>query len=491
MEKVARLASKHWLIAMVLFSIYGVQVCPFLEAQTPLQLLLPIIISFLVTLLARRFACLAIERKSKEQQVRAQFTLDFSLFLIMALSIVSYNLMMFEPPWESNLKVILGLAALGFYVAADLALFKEWQIAQDLESAGQHLQIKPQPYSVSQKFSAFAAASAFVLAGVIFLVINKDLDWLVNVGSELYPIEVAQRYIVIELSFVLLVVLAYVLRVISSYSRNLKRLLENENHSLAKVQAGQLDTQVTISSSDEFGLIAQRTNSMIASLQRSTLSLQQTRDIAIHSLATLAETRDNETGAHILRTQYYVKALAEALQNEQGFSNLLSPQIIDLIYKSAPLHDIGKVGIPDAILLKPGQLDDEQWQIMRQHPEIGADALAEAERQFGSEDAAFLQYAKEIALSHHEKWDGSGYPEGLAGNDIPLSARLMALADVYDALISKRVYKPAFSHDKAKQIILEGKGSHFDPAVVEAFCRCEQQFVEIAAQYSDKPECAA
>ncbi|WP_432467406.1 HD domain-containing phosphohydrolase [Agarivorans sp. Z349TD_8] len=486
MNRVSGLAIKHWLLAMLLFAVYGIQVCPFLEAQTVFQLLLPIVISFIVTSSVRIIAMQFIENSELARQVRLQFKLDFILFILAALMIVGYNSYFFDPPWESHLKVILGLTALGFYVASDLALAKEWDIAKQLSRHQLHLPLNNKALSVSQKFSAFAAISTLILAGVIFLVINKDLDWLVNVGSERYPLATAQRYIVIEVSFVLLVVMSYVLRVIMSYSKNLQLLLENENQTLAKVQLGQFDTQVTISSNDEFGLMAQRTNAMISSLQHSTRALQQTRDITIHSLASLAETRDNETGAHILRTKYYVKALAEALREQPDFAEQLSDQTIDLMYKSAPLHDIGKVGIPDAILLKPGQLDTEQWDTMRQHPQIGANALAAAELQFPSEDTAFLQYAKQIALSHHEKWDGSGYPQGLSGAAIPLSARLMALADVYDALISKRVYKPAFSHEKAKQIILEGKGKHFDPAVVEAFCQSESQFLDIAARYQDK-----
>ncbi|MGY5450072.1 HD-GYP domain-containing protein [Agarivorans sp. MS3-6] len=488
MDQVTRLANKHWLVAMLLFSIYGVQVCPFLESQTIFQLLFPIVISFVATFVLRALFMYKIKRQALKQQVSAQFRLDFIMFILAGVMVVIYNTSFFDPPWESNLKVLLGLTALGFYVACDLALSKENTIAHQLSERDEHLPIDEQALPVSKKFSLFAAISALVLALVIFLVINKDLDWLVTVGNERYSMQQAQRFIVIEIAFVVLVIMAYVMRVISSYSKNLSLLLANENKTLACVQQGDLDSQVTVSSNDEFGVIAQRTNAMIASLKRSTRSLHQTRDIAIHSLATLAETRDNETGAHILRTQYYVKALAEELQSEAGFAEQLSDHTIELIYKSAPLHDIGKVGVPDAILLKPGKLDDEQWLVMRQHPQIGADALAEAERQFGTEDAAFLQYAKEISLSHHEKWDGSGYPHGVAGTDIPLSARLMALADVYDALISKRVYKPAFSHDKAKQIILEGKSKHFDPAVVEAFCRCEQQFVDIAAQYQDKSE---
>ena len=163
--------------------------------------------------------------------------------------------------------------------------------------------------------------------------------------------------------------------------------------------------------------------------------------------------------------------------------NELREDAIDLLYKSAPLHDVGKVGIPDSILLKPGKLTDEEFVVMKTHAQLGADALEIAEARLGSN--SFLRYAREIAACHHEKWDGTGYPRQLKGDDIPLSARLMALADVYDALISKRVYKPAFDHDKAKSIILEGDGSHFDPRVIEAFLSCENDFIDIAAEYKD------
>jgi response regulator RpfG family c-di-GMP phosphodiesterase len=159
--------------------------------------------------------------------------------------------------------------------------------------------------------------------------------------------------------------------------------------------------------------------------------------------------------------------------------------MIDLIYKSAPLHDAGKVGIPDRILLKPGRLTAEEFEVMKQHPVIGAQALSSAQDTIGYH--SFLSVACEIMETHHEKWDGSGYPGGLKGDDIPVSGRLMALADVYDALISERVYKPAFSHEKACDIIVEGKGSHFDPDVVDAFLAVEQKFREIASTFS-KPE---
>ncbi|PLX50681.1 MAG: two-component system response regulator [Desulfobulbaceae bacterium] len=210
------------------------------------------------------------------------------------------------------------------------------------------------------------------------------------------------------------------------------------------------------------------------------------RDATIHGLAVLAETRDNETGAHITRTRKYVRSLAEHLAGTTEFADQFNDEIIDLLDKSAPLHDIGKVGVPDSILLKPGKLTAEEFEEMKKHTTYGRDALVAAEQVLGADTQnTFLSYAKEIAYCHHEKWDGSGYPQGLQGVEIPLSARLMALADVYDALISKRVYKEAFSHDKAVAIIRRGEGSHFDPAICAAFLILERQFQAIGDQHRD------
>ena len=219
-------------------------------------------------------------------------------------------------------------------------------------------------------------------------------------------------------------------------------------------------------------------------VRRRTLEVQAIQDVTILAMASLAETRDNETGNHIRRTQHYVKVLAEALAQQPRHAAELDEKTIRLLFKSAPLHDIGKIGIPDAILLKPGPFDADEMAIMKTHAQLGRDAIEQAERQLGME-VDFLRLAKEIAYSHQEKWDGSGYPQGLAGEAIPLSARLMALADVYDALISRRVYKPPFPHEQAREIICNGRGSHFDPAVVDAFLAQEERFIEIARTFAD------
>ena len=208
------------------------------------------------------------------------------------------------------------------------------------------------------------------------------------------------------------------------------------------------------------------------------------QDVTILAMASLAETRDLETGNHIQRTQYYVKALASHLQSHPRFSHFLSNHNIHMLFKSAPLHDIGKVGIPDRILLKPERLTPDEFEIMKTHTTIGRAAIIKAEQQLGLQ-VDFLSFAKEIAYYHQEKWDGSGYPTGMSGDDIPISARLMAVADVYDALISRRVYKEPMPHEVATQIIQEGRGLHFDPDIVDAFLALQNEFRAIAARFAD------
>ena len=215
---------------------------------------------------------------------------------------------------------------------------------------------------------------------------------------------------------------------------------------------------------------------------RRTREVQAIQDVTILTMASLAETRDNETGNHIRRTQHYVKSLAIKLRDHPRFAGYFTDHVIDLLFKSAPLHDIGKVGIPDKILLKPGKLTPEEFEIMKTHTTLGRDAIEQAERQLGT-PVEFLKLAKEIAYSHQEKWDGSGYPEGLSADAIPVSARLMAVADVYDALISRRVYKPAFTHERAVELISEGRGRHFDPDITDAFMEIREEFRTIAKKF--------
>ena len=217
-----------------------------------------------------------------------------------------------------------------------------------------------------------------------------------------------------------------------------------------------------------------------------TRELARTQEAAIESMGTLAECRDPETGGHIRRTCGYVRLLAEGLAETPRHAAELDYATIDLLCKSAPLHDIGKVGIPDAILRKPGKLTAEEFEVMKQHPMLGRQAIMVAEKRLGGN--SFLRYAREIAGTHHEKWDGTGYPQGLKGTDIPLPGRLMAVADVYDALISHRVYKAPMPHSEAVAIIREESGRAFDPDVVAVFLELHERFRAVALENADYEE---
>ncbi|MBY0409298.1 MAG: CHASE2 domain-containing protein, partial [Burkholderiaceae bacterium] len=221
-----------------------------------------------------------------------------------------------------------------------------------------------------------------------------------------------------------------------------------------------------------------------------TRELSEAQDNIITSFSALSEMRDKETGGHILRTRRYVEMLAEHLSKTPAYAYLTASDI-DLLGKSAPLHDIGKVGIPDSILQKPGKLTPEEYAIMQNHPLIGAEALSRVMSGTGKPgEKSFLDYARQMVESHHERWDGNGYPHKLSGQAIPLAGRLMALADVYDALISKRVYKRGFSHDEVREMLVKESGAHFDPDVVNAFLSREADFLNIAEKFKDPPVAA-
>jgi putative two-component system response regulator len=217
-------------------------------------------------------------------------------------------------------------------------------------------------------------------------------------------------------------------------------------------------------------------NNLDLIVKQRTLQIAETRDITVFALAKLAESRDPETGKHLENIRAYSLILAEQLASEKAYTNEISKQFLEDLYRSSPLHDIGKVGIPDTILLKPGRLSNSEFELMKQHTVIGAEALEIAAEH--SNAGGFLSMAASIARSHHERFDGSGYPDGLSGNDIPLVARIVALADVYDALTSVRVYKSALEPDIARSMIINESGKHFDPVIVDAFCNSWDRFLK-------------
>ena len=213
-------------------------------------------------------------------------------------------------------------------------------------------------------------------------------------------------------------------------------------------------------------------------------SMQTAVAVAAFAIASLAGIRSSDTGKHILRVQHYVQSLVQRLKEQPRFAAVLTESYCRTLLQSVPLHNIGTIGIPDRILLKPGALTPAEYEIIKSHPTLAREAIERAELTLGC-TAPLLQTVKELVYSHHEKWDGSGYPQGLSENKIPLSARLMAIADVYDALISQRVYRAGLPHDQAVGLIFQGRASHFDPDMVDVFVEIQDEFRAIALRFSD------
>lgn len=226
-------------------------------------------------------------------------------------------------------------------------------------------------------------------------------------------------------------------------------------------------------------------NFLESEVERRTREIKKTQELIIYISTFLAESRDNETGNHIIRTREYVKILANHLKEHPKFRNYLTDKRIEMIYFSAPLHDIGKIGIPDSILLKPGKFTPEEFDIMKRHTTIGKEVIERAEKIVGI-NLELLEIIKQIVYSHHEKWNGKGYPQGLKGEEIPIPARLMALADVFDALASKRCYRDAFPIEQVIEEIQKGSGEHFDPHVVDAFTANIESFLSIQRKFADQ-----
>lgn len=315
------------------------------------------------------------------------------------------------------------------------------------------------------------------------------------------------------ISLIIAGITAIIIIIISSFikdtiCRPISRLMNTVN----EIRKGNMDAIVQINSTEEFGAFSEAFNQMIRELkyskekleltnrnlektykelEKSNIHLQKTQEMAIHGLSKLAESRDPETGAHIKRMQYYAKLIAIEIKNQDQFKDKIDENFINDIYTSSALHDVGKVGVPDAVLLKPGKLEPYERAIIETHTIIGGNALKETEEMLQKEssgETSFLSMGKEIAYYHHERWDGNGYPAKLKGEEIPLAARIVALADVYDALTSDRVYRKKMSHDEAKAIILEGRGSQFDEDIILAFLNAEDRFIAIKEQFKDIEE---
>ncbi|MFB9217055.1 HD-GYP domain-containing protein [Vibrio sinaloensis] len=475
----ASLTLKLYAVAALIFGTYGGRVCPMLETLTAGQILFHVSFTYVIIFLFRHFL---LRNHSLVQENRLA-RLDATLFFLGSIPLALFYNLQYEFPLDSNLKVLFGMTLFGFFTGLILQLVTKLEHFESLaQHKGYNFQLNGERQSMVKQMILMVSLLLVTLTTMLAMIAVKDIFWLEHNPDRVLD-GTGKVSVIKEFIYIAVVLGGYAISIMVLWSKVMRKILLAQECSLVEVTRGNTSTRLPIFEHDELGSMASLTNEMLDSLESSKEEVKTTRDVAIISLSALAESRDNETGAHILRTQEYIRALANHLSQFDHHKALLTPEYIELLYKSAPLHDVGKVGIPDNILLKPGKLTDEEFGIMKGHPEIGAKALSMAEKQLGSN--SFLQLAKEIALTHHEKWNGTGYPNQLVGDEIPLSGRLMALADVYDALISERVYKKAFSHEKAKSIILEGNGTHFDPELVDAFVAIEDQFVAIADKYRE------
>ncbi|MGL5660646.1 MAG: HD-GYP domain-containing protein [Aeromonas sp.] len=367
-----RRCALHYIVTLSLFFLYGWQVSPFLEHLPFFELLIPLLITFTLMFTIRYVVMRQphfIFSYDAGNNLRC-FETDLGLYLLGGLLLAGYFALGYNFPLPAQLKILLGMITLGFLVASELSLKIDWDRAH-LDAISKHITSNLLPtMSLPRKLTLFTLATQFLLGSVFFLLFNKDMEWLKTAGTHISNLE-AQRYVLWEIVFVMTIFFCYLTLIIRGYSRNISFLLHMQTRTMTLVQGGDLDAWVPVTRNDEFGRIADKTNQMIRSLKIRRDELHLTQDVAILGLASLAETRDNETGAHIVRTQHYVKALAEHLSQHHGDIYHLDEATIALLFKSAPLHDVGKVGIPDAILLKPGKLTDEEFAIMKRHPQIG------------------------------------------------------------------------------------------------------------------------
>ena len=473
----------HYGAFIIVYALYGYQVCPFLDDLTLAQLVVPPAFAIVVHFGLRSVWFASTRKMALNCQASRMFWGDWLLFIAMGAAVGAYNTIVHDFPGGSAAKVIIGFTLLGLYIALDLALRHDLAIARHLRSSNADLPIDGQFLPYKTRFMLFSAINIATMALVAILVAVKDLVWVRDTELDQGAI---QLLVFVDTAVVVGILGTYIMIVIRQYAQKIEFAMAEETIALTAVRSGNLSSRVAVVSNDEFGQLATLTNDMIARLGSSLEDVARSQHAAIKALVSLAAKRDNETGMHLARTQKYVALLAEQLKDGFTHREELDPETMRAIVDAAPLHDIGKVGIPDAILLKPGRLERDEFTVMQTHTSIGADALIDAGAEIGA--SIFVDTAIDIARHHHERWDGTGYPDGLAGQDIPLAARIMAVADVYDAIRSQRAYKPARPHADARQIIVDGSGNHFDPDIVNAFLLVEDKFADIAETHRDEME---
>lgn len=403
-----------------------------------------------------------------KNQSQRQFLLEGSLFLLGASALAWYDSYENYADLVSNSKVFLGCITFGFFTACDMALERQKLIAESPDLIDWNIESTKVAFSITAKLTSVAVFSLIFMTSIMFLVFLKDLYGFIDLEQDDYS--QGGFLFLQEMLFVGFVILVEMLNLIVSFCRNLKQFFHNQNASMEAVSKGNLDQHVYISSQDEFSVMGRYTNWMIEMLKKRNRELETARREIVVRLGRAAEYRDNETGMHVIRMSNYSAALARAVK--------LPEEQCDLILQASPMHDVGKIGIRDNVLLKPDKLDNEEWINMKTHVDIGVSILSGG-------DSKIIQLAQEIAATHHEKYDGTGYPNGLKGEDISIAGRIVPICDVFDALTSVRPYKKAWTVEDAIELLIREKGKHFDPDLVDKFVSILPEILEIRARYSD------
>jgi response regulator RpfG family c-di-GMP phosphodiesterase len=467
----------HHMIAAALLTVYGYHVCNFvsgLAVAAWLSALAPILLLQWVarTALARSYVSAA----AVGSRPRLAFLIEASAFAIGGALLGAINVLIYGFPPGSGVKVGLGFFTVGLFAGADAAIARNLARFDD---GGLKPAELPHRAPFALRAGLVAATIMSLLTAISSLLVLRAFEELTTGGRSGF------LRVALELLFVLAVFMGYSFNLVRGLGNVIGRALREQIETLKASHGTVSDRRAVVATTDEFGLITREINVLLDALETNNRDASRANESMIRGLVTLAGARDNETGRHLQRTQRYVELIAQQLAADPAHAAKLSPQTIQLMRAAAPLHDIGKVGVPDRVLRKPGPLDAEEFALMRNHVGLGLGVLDDIVVDVGP--TPFLEMARDVIAGHHERWDGRGYPHGLAGEAIPLAGRIMAVADVYDALRSPRVYKPAMAREEAKRVIMESGGTHFDPQVVVAFLLVEPEIARTADALADDP----
>ena len=469
------LSGVHHVLAVAFLTIYGYRVCNFISGLDVLVWTSTVVPIVLAQWAARTaFSHKVVALSPPEQKPRLAFAAEVAVFVAGGAAVGALNTLVHGFPAGSGVKVLIGFMAVGLFAGADQAASR---IMARYDEGGLTRRVSTVRWSL---FARVGTTAAFILA--FMTVIACLLIMRVVEDSASYDRATFLR-LSTEFGFVLIVFLVYVANLIRGLARVVDRGLREQVETLEQSRTVLGARRAIVGTGDEIGLVATELNGLLDTLEQTTRTAARANEAMIRGLVGLAGARDNETGLHLKRTQLYLTELCRELARHRTFADALTEEAIARLVAAAPLHDIGKVAIPDAILRKPGKLTEAEFAIMKTHVTEGLRVIDDVIAEVGA--TPFLSTVRDVVAGHHERYDGRGYPFGLAADAIPLAGRLMAVADVYDALRSARVYKPAVSQDEARRIIEEGAGSHFDPRIVAAFLAVEPEIHRISQRFSD------